>query len=163
MKRSSWLFLACCLINLSSCEWFYDTPLAFWLGLGEGHRCISVIIPPEYDNYTVGEIIVDYKTAPDYLFCIHQADYNTQDTVFLYYPYAMSSLICLEEMNENESLELLIIDKNQSDLKWYLSREDAKQDKSVIRILQLSLDDLIACDFTITINEDLLLIPSESF
>lgn len=157
MKHSSWYLLPCCLIILSSCGWFYDTPLAFWLGLGEGHRCITVIIPLEYNNYTVGEIVMDYKTAPDYFYYIRLADYNaTQDTVFSYYPHETASYICLEEMAENETLELLIIDKRLSNLKWYQSREEAKHDDSICCLLHLSLEDLECCDFTITIDEELL-------
>ena len=116
------------------------------------------IINTTSGNYTAGEVCRNWDTSPDYEYYIRTGEdhYISSDTV-LFLPYQTSVYTSLKEMGNEEILEVLIIDKDKYVKRMYKPKDEAYNDESIVRVLDLYLKDLEAINFTIVINEDLLL------
>ena len=156
MRKKVWLIPLCFfnyLIALTSCSF-----LEMWDSYNKYRLAARslTIINATTGNYSVGEVWRDWDTSPDYEYYIRIGEdvYVSSDTV-LFIPY--QTRLELKEMDKDQILEVLIIDKDKYVKRMYKPKDGIYNDESIVRVLNLYLNDLEAINFTIVINEDLLL------
>ena len=158
MRRFAWIpFLSylCCLVFFSSCNNPWER-LSYKSRLYD--RCL-IVINESSSNYTVGELWPDYDTGPGPNFAYYirlGEDVVVSEDTILFHPYQLGPYLSFREMEDDEELEVLVIDKDLYTMRLYKPKTDAYADECIRRVLCLTLKDLETCDFTIIINDELL-------